>query len=289
MTVTVSLREVDHRQTRRSYLLIEPAQPTRRPLPAIVDLHGSGLRPEDHARTADSYALAEDALVLLPFGVLPFQIRPDLPPATSWSVPGAPLPGEEGVRHDAEDVDDVAFIADLAQILHARHGADPDRIHLRGYSAGARLASYVAGVAPDAFASVCCVSGVRTPPGDLPLPPLLALHGLKDPGNPFAGSRTHRWREPVPKAVDAWAQRSAGTASTQTPIAAGVRETRYLTGGGHIAASLIVIDEAEHSWPGTRDLQHVAAFGSAGRFSASAAHAAFIHRIDAARNESGNA
>ena len=120
MDVIVSRHLLEHGGHQRDYLLIRPADIETQDLPVVMDLHGSGLRPEDQARTSNAYATAQAAVVVVPSGLIPFQVRTNLPPATTWSIPGAPLPGEDEIRPEVAAIDDVAFVVDLAQSTEPR-------------------------------------------------------------------------------------------------------------------------------------------------------------------------
>jgi polyhydroxybutyrate depolymerase len=275
--------ELDTVQPVRRYLLVRPTGHDAGSLPVVIDLHGSGLRPEAHITVTDARRFAGlGALVVVPEASIPFRMLDGWPAGWAWNVPGSPLPGES-VPRDAPD--DVAFLGALIDRLVARHGADPTRIHLRGFSGGARLGAHIAARMPDRVTSICCVAGVRfagIPAGCLP--PLLAVHGALDTVNPYDGGAGPRWSESVEEVVAQWA---VGTECHRTPetklLAEGVRELRYTRDDGPAPVRLITVADAEHSWPGTADGDHLAQFGAAGVFSASQAHWDFLHEIEKSR------
>ncbi|WP_431972412.1 alpha/beta hydrolase family esterase [Nocardia sp. bgisy134] len=265
----------------RRYLMLQPQNQSSASLPVVIDLHGSGIAPEDHLRITDAQTLATQAIVIAPEGAIPFTVAESLPPATAWNVPGIPMPGETGVRPDAGTVDDVAFIGHLIDDVVERQGADPARIHLRGYSGGARLASHIAAALPHRIASIGCIAGVRFPPRpSSSMPPLLAIHGRQDPFNPFDGGTDERWCESVEYAVGRWADHWGCHTRTERMIDDGVHEIRYERVDGSSPVRLIIVEEAEHSWPGTSDRRHIAAFGEAGAFSASTAYWRFVEEVE---------
>lgn len=276
---------------RRRYLKLQPREREAGSLPVVLDMHGSGITPEDHVRITSAWALASEAVVIVPqaatpfdiLDVLPFTVTDTLPPATAWNIPGTALPGEAEARSGADGVDEVSFVGDLIDELVERHRIDAARIHVRGYSGGARLASHLAAKYPDRIASICCVAGVRFPAEPAPdMPPLLAIHGRRDPLNAFAGGSGAHWQESVESVVGRWAEHDRCVAHSREIVTDGVEMTRYMRADGFTPVRLVVIDQAEHSWPGTADERHAAIFGNPGAFSASAAHWQFVQEIDSA-------
>src|SRR5215207_6603666 len=188
----------------RRYTVIRPVDAELDTLPVIIDMHGSGSNPDEHAAVtgAASWA-AKGAAVVLPQAAIPFQLLAGWPAGWAWNVPGSPLPGESGTR---DDPNDLAFINALMSRLIDQHSVDPNRIHLRGYSGGARLSSHLLATTASRLRSVCCVGGVRfIEPSTAPLPPLLAIHGRRDTFNPYEGGAGPRWSESVESAVQQWA------------------------------------------------------------------------------------
>jgi polyhydroxybutyrate depolymerase len=275
--VHTETRLLDSVRPRRRYVLLCPAVlPYRRP-PVVIDLHGSGSRPDEHiAITGARQLAAAGAVVLVPEAAIPFQFVTGAPDGLAWNIPGSPLPGESEPRTSP---DDVAFLIALVDAFAGRYGG----VHLRGYSGGARLAAHVAAQAPERIASVCCVAGVRhvSAPPPRRLPPLLAIHGEQDSVNPFEGGQGARWAESVPESVEAWAANAGchGPASSRRPVE-GVTESLHRSGSGFAQVRLISLADVDHSWPGTADEEHRSRFGNAGTFSTSRAHWEFICEIE---------
>ncbi|BBY28963.1 PHB depolymerase family esterase [Mycolicibacterium sediminis] len=264
----------------RRYLVIRPPGSTVGHLPVIIDLHGSGSSAEEHAgvTAASSWAMA-GAVVVLPQASIPFQLIDGRPEGFAWNVPGSPLPGESSARRGP---DDVAFIDAIVSDLIDHHGADPTRLHLRGYSGGARLAAHVIAAATGRFASACFVAGVRfVEPHAGPLPRILAIHGLADTVNSFGGGTDTRWSESVPSAVRRWALAAGCPDASTTSNTDHVVDSTYVDALDNPAVRLLAVKGAEHSWPGTSDQDHIAAFGVATDFDASGAHFAFVRDVEA--------
>lgn len=265
----------------RRYSLIAPSDADLGALPVVVDLHGSGSNPHEHLEVTEAAtSAARGALVVLPWAGIPFRLLEGWPAGWAWNVPGNPLPGETVVR---EEPDDVAFIGALIERLVQHHAVDAHRIHLRGYSGGARLCSHLLARIPGQLRSVCCVGGVRfVPPSSAAaLPPVLAVHGCKDTFNPYAGGSGPRWSESVESAVQQWAATMyCEPAPRMDAPADGVLEARYVDPAGLGAVRLISVVAAGHSWPGTQHVDHIAQFGDPGAFSASHAHWDFVQEVE---------
>lgn len=267
----------------RFYLLHRPSHLDPGTLPTIVDLHGSGESPLSHIATVDTaWTAAVGAVVLTPTAAHPFVLIPGCPPGAAWSIPGVPLPGE--THTDADRPDDINFLEQLIDAACARHGLDPGRVHLRGYSGGARLASLFAVTTARRLASLCAVSGVRGPTtamhAEYP-PPVLAIHGKSDTVNPYAGGIPGRWEDSVEDSVLSWAQVFGVTTYTRYRLSADAEELRYTQDGSFSPVRLIRIAHGGHAWPGSADDEHHRRFGPSSRFSATEAHLAFVREMDA--------
>jgi polyhydroxybutyrate depolymerase len=248
-------------------------------VPTIIDLHGSGSRPEEHVLVTGARSFAAlGAVIVVPSAAIPFRLLAGWPAGWAWNVPGSALPGETVAR---DEPDDMAFIDALTTRLIDQHGADPGRVHLRGFSGGARLSSHLLAAMANRFASVCCVSGLRFVAGSGKPCPVLAIHGALDAINPYEGRGEARWSESVPSAVYQWAIASRCLPIPQYRIISEhVRETRYANNAGFASVRLITIADAAHSWPGTSATDHMAQFGPPGSFSASQSHWSYISEVD---------
>ena len=91
------------------------------------------------------------------------------------------------IAFDADELSRVVDeVADLLPRLAERHGADPARIHLVGYSQGGTLALHVALARPEAAASFAGFAGALLPleandPSSSVPRPVLIGHGTRDP------------------------------------------------------------------------------------------------------------
>lgn len=147
------------------------------PVPAIVFLHGWGASGEGMLRMglADA-AGARGWAFVAPDGV-PREGRP----GRSWSFHPE---RREGRR------DERAFLADVMADAAERHGIDPDRTILGGFSIGGSMASYVACEGPGDFAAFAPVGGAfwrPHPEGCAGPVRLIHTHGWRDMTVPLEG------------------------------------------------------------------------------------------------------
>lgn len=248
----------------RHYLTVRPRTVTGAG-PLIVTLHGSGLDPIDQLRVSRIDRLARSgAVVVAPRGQISYALMEGWPLGWAWNVPGSPLPGEDEPRREP---DDIRFLTELLAVLLSDLPVDPTRVHVVGYSGGARLASHLPAVSPW-LASVTGVAGLRYPTdvtGNAVS--IIAVHGQEDPINPYLGGAGPRWSESAEQCVERW----AGASGSDMPprvvdLGDGVVELNYDPGPAGAEVRLVTIPRIGHAWPGTVDVQHQARFGCAGPF-----------------------
>lgn len=263
----------------RHYWVYRPIGRSNAELPVILDLHGSGESPTAHANATGAVrTAAQGYIVVVPAAAIPFALVDGAQPGTAWNIPGTPLPGH---TEAPDGPDDIGFLLQLVARLGGKHGFDLQRVHLRGYSGGARLASLLAGQSDLRIASLCAVAGIRFPPSVGSTPPaVLAIHGRQDAFNPYKGGIHARWEEGVVAAVARWATACGATTATTRSIAPEVEETRYVRGDGTAPVRLIALTDGGHAWPGSTDADHLRRFGRPSRFSASTAHLQFVRDIE---------
>ena len=216
-----------------------------RPVALVFDLHASSITPavELQITRMDEAAEREGFILALPVAVTPYPQG-----GTTWNVP------------HREGVDDVAFVAEVLDWLLARFPVDPARVYATGFSGGARLASALAWRLPDRFAAVSVVGGLQGPD---PGPdggagargvPLLAVHGVEDPVNPFDGDPRRspdHWTHGVEEAITRWRTRLACTAAEVSHLGSRIERRRYTSCGGAELAAYILRGSG-HTWPGSR-------------------------------------
>ncbi|MCU0895655.1 MAG: hypothetical protein MUD06_15345 [Rhodospirillales bacterium] len=212
-------------------------------VPLVLDLHASSITPEIELAITrlDEVAEAQGFLLALPVAIRPFERG-----GTTWNLP-----------RDPNWPDDVAFLGKLLDTLEATFCIDPGRIFATGYSGGARLASELACWMPERIAAVSAVAGLRGPEPDCPSAasgvPILAIHGLADPVNPYDASPTaspEYWTHGIPEAVERWRSHLGCTGVSEDMATTGVTRLEFAACEGRGAFTLW-LHGGGHTWPGS--------------------------------------
>ena len=201
LTVTSGGRE------RTAIVYVPTGYNARKPLPLVLDLHGSGSNSaEQMARSELSETAELNAFITVaPQGALP---------GGRWNVPGV-------TTNDPTAPDDEQFLSDLIDHLQATLCIDERRVYGAGYSGGGRMISQYACDHPERVAAIAPVAGLRAgfPVNELnewqPDPatcdpersvPVITFSGTADPVNPYLGGGAPYWRYGVPAAQARWAE-----------------------------------------------------------------------------------
>jgi polyhydroxybutyrate depolymerase len=256
-----------------------PAGYGARPVPLVLDLHGSsssGLQ----AMAGDGIRAVADAngfAVLAPNGAVPFNPAPGFS-GWAWNIPGVPLVGTT-VYPPAGTRDDIAFVEHAIDAAADVACIDSRRVYATGVSGGGRMASQLACDLADRIAAIAPISGVRfplasdTPPHSVDCDParpvpVMAIHGAWDPvnvladtpppeastlpaaiGTPLAGSS---WSYSAETAIVRWA--SSNGCRTEHPkvtaVTANIDEIAYR--GCHRNADVVLfkVKNSGHMSPG---------------------------------------
>jgi polyhydroxybutyrate depolymerase len=255
----------------RTYQLHVPAG-VDRPAGLVLNLHGAGTTGSGQAAITNYNAVADrnGFVVVYPDGI-------DL----SWAD------GRGASTPDRQGVDDVGFLAALADRLVHDRGIDPGRVFATGMSAGAFMANRLACDRADVVAAIAPVAG--TLGSGVPCAPsrpvsVLETHGTADPVVPFDGgpmlgrggpsdivaapAMASRWRD-----LDGCPSASAVDAGEGTGI-------RRLSAGGCAGGTEVVfvtVDGGGHTWPSGRFSLPIESVGSTtDAFNASDASAQFF-------------
>jgi polyhydroxybutyrate depolymerase len=218
-----------------------------RPLPLVLNLHGSeSTAAAQEAFTGmDATADADGFIVAYPQGLIPGST------GYEWNVPNVPLVGGRAVP--AHSANDVTFLTELVSELGRTYCIDSARVYATGFSGGARMTSQLACSAPDTFAAVAPVSGLRLPSGcpKASTVAVLSFHGTADPVDPFNGHGQKYWTYSVPTAAKDWGlhDRCTATPSTTQP-ATDVTLTTYTSCTDDTTVELYSITGEGHEWPG---------------------------------------
>lgn len=163
--------------------------------------------------------------------------------------PQGAVPAGRGYLWDHER--DLEYLATVIEDARADGGVSGPPVFLAGMSGGARMSCHYAAARASEIAAVAAVAGLRAPQ----VPParpvrLIAVHGLADRLNPYAGGRGERWNESVPDAARAWAAAN-GVEQTQT-VSEPSPTVGKLSYGETTPAevTLWTLRDAGHTWPG---------------------------------------
>jgi len=149
--------------------------------PALMFIHGAGGSGQITLRNRDivDVALRRGYAVIAPDGMLSTRRN-----RRGWSF--HPL--------RAQRRDEVAFLQDVRDDAAEKHGLNPGKMLLSGFSIGGSMASYLACAAPDSFAAYAPVAGGfwRPHPTECAGPvKLLHTHGWTDTTVPLEGRVLH--------------------------------------------------------------------------------------------------
>jgi polyhydroxybutyrate depolymerase len=202
-------------------------------LPLVLDLHGSGGTSAGQARTSGFEMVAARE------GIVIATLQAD---GGRWNVP---------VTNDRAD--DVAYVSDVIDHVGARACTDLTRVYATGFSGGARMASLLACRLSTRITAIAPMAGLRWPGPCQGRPvPVLTLHGLADPQNPYAGEAAGRgaeWLESVPEALAGWARHNGCRPDVILDDPPGPLSTmRYAGCTNNAEVRLIRIDGLGHSW-----------------------------------------
>jgi polyhydroxybutyrate depolymerase len=233
---------VDGRE--RSYRLYVPASLPSGETALVIAMHGGLGSPDQFAANSrfDEAAEANGFLVVYPEGI-----------GRTWN--GGACCGQAA----REDVDDVAFISALIDLLEAQFEVDPNRIFATGHSNGGimsfrlacELSHKIAAIAPVAGS---LESGACTSSGSRPVA-VLAIHGDADQSHPLEGgvgpnSIAGVFFQSLASSMEALrvvngclsATSASRDGAITTTVWQGCRE------GGHTEQRIIA--GASHAWPG---------------------------------------
>jgi polyhydroxybutyrate depolymerase len=235
----------------REYLLHVPPKLTEgkwrdgkpdKPLPVVLALHG-GLANMGQMRKLTGYDRIADEqgfLVAYPDGFM-----------TTWNA------GDCCGASKIGDIDDVGFLSKLIDTLTGAGLADPDRVHVTGFSNGAGMAYRLACERPGKVAGIGVVEGALVTDCD-PGRPVSAMivHGTADRSVPFNGGGRRDFNDgrpypPVSEAVDFW--RKAGGLPAPTRPLRGLSNGADCSGTGKgrggAEVTFCKIEGGTHRWP----------------------------------------
>jgi len=239
--------ELTFGQTQRTYLLHVPAG-VEQPAGLVINLHGAGMSGGQQA-AATNYNAAADRFgfaVVYPDGI-----------DASWADGrGASVPDRTGV-------DDVGFLAALAEQLARDYGIPAGRVFATGMSAGGFMATRLACDRADLVSAIAPVAGtLGSSVGCAPSRPVsvLQVNGTADPVVPFHGglmvgrggasdivaapALAQRWRDwdGCPAPIDDPSAPGGDGAELQRHTAIGCADGTEV--------QFVTVNGGGHAWPG---------------------------------------
>ncbi len=253
------------------------------PAPLVLDFHGLGSDALQQTLITSSPAVAARRGYV---SVVPEGARNDLLGARLWNLAG---PGTEVDGLEAAGValaDDVAFTAELLDLLESELCIDTGRVFSMGMSNGGFFSAVLACEMSDRIAAIATVAGITHPEDCDPARPVpvLHVHGTADTVVPFDGGESSLLGDagpaalgidpsiveglaaqlfvPIDDEVAEWAVTNGcdpvPRATATTPA---VEERTYVDCGPGGAVEFYVIDGGGHTWPGSLVMSIIPALG----------------------------
>ena len=245
-----SVLEIDVDGVRRSAVVFVPDHASiTDPLPLLLVFHGSAWNGRVMQTTTGFSNLAEEEgfIAVYPNGSGPSDIL-------SWNARYCCSFALE------RDVDDLAFIDQLLDVLLSSYPVDPAHVYATGFSNGGMLSYILALERPDRFAAVAVVSGSMVASQQqtgIPVP-ILIIHGTSDSIIPYSGGwgtlRTLSGKtEPSIPAEDAagfWITNNSCTPSKVVTLRERTaRIQTYVDCNDQVSVVFITLLEGGHDWP----------------------------------------
>jgi polyhydroxybutyrate depolymerase len=212
----------------------------------VLNLHGSGSTAlaQESFSGMDATSDAKTFIVAYPQGLISSGTGFD------WNVPNVPLVG--GAFAPAGSANDVTFLVDLVGVLESSYCINRNEVYATGMSGGGRMASQLACDAPDVFAAVAPVAGLRFPS---PCPttravPVVAFHGTADPIDPYKGHGAAYWTYSVKDAASLWAGHDGCATPATVAQHNGYSFTSYAACKSGADVELYSLKGEGHEWPG---------------------------------------
>lgn len=251
--------------TRRYLLYFPSAYDGKIELPLLMVFHGAyGSMAGMAENRTDLLALAQEKnfILVFPHGQ---NSTDQVKDRAGWKAVHCCPPAIEG------QLDDVAFIRQLAATLQNELAVDPRRIHATGFSNGAMFTHRLAADLPYLFASVAPVAGTIGGRKDVQEPvnrvepgaavPIMLIHGTADQVVLYEGGQPYapNWRSDLSfaESVTLWVQtNNSGPLSRETlPGALGnIHRDTYPGGEQGADVTAVTIENLKHKWPTTESV-----------------------------------
>lgn len=237
----------------RSWRLFTPeSYSSTKPLPLLINLHGTAASPEIVTKLNEMEVLGEkfDFIVVAPQAEFRYG---NLGPRT-WNVQELSSP-----------YNDVNFIKLLIAKLIEEYAIDTSKVYATGFSGGARMSSKLACEMADTLAAVAPVAGIRYTEdcSDSRAIPIITYHGKNDPVNHYVHRKNSPmyWNEGVESAVIKWVNHNQCQTSRKEKIQQGI--TKITWSGCTDDATVVFINSETggHTWPGSPEAKSLAESG----------------------------
>jgi len=214
----------------RSYVLHVPAiYDAGKPAPVVLNFHGFGGNAAQQNDISGFVPMSDREGFIL--------VSPD--GGGAWRF-----------LQSARDVN-TAFVRDVVATVSTELCVDPKRIFAAGKSQGGFMSSWLGCAAADVVAAIAPVSGIYEPTENCGPIPIIEFHGQSDSLIPFRGGRVLGLGSfgGAVAVMEKWAHTNG---CTGTPEAVQITpHVQRVTYRDCKAATVHVITEAGHTWPGT--------------------------------------
>ncbi|HVY28963.1 MAG TPA: PHB depolymerase family esterase [Polyangiaceae bacterium] len=202
-------------------------------LPLLLNLHGSSDNADNFAKSSQMEQVADnEGFVVAGLEAV----------AGQWNVPpadGAP--------------DDVKYGSEAIDLVASQVCIDTARVYASGFSGGGRMSSRLGCLLPEKITAIGPVAGVRWPAPCTGRPlPVIAIHGLGDTTNAYAGEGPEhpRWNESVEEAVLGWATKDGCNPKPTVDDPPGpISVYSYGQCQGGVSVKLMRMDGVDHAYP----------------------------------------
>ncbi len=230
---------------KRNYMLHVPPQYTETDsLPVVLNLHGGGGSPQQHATFSQMNTKADSAgfFVLYPNGTM-------LPVGYfGWNA------GEWTLGN----VDDVGFISALLDTIEANYRIDTLRIYATGFSMGAMMCHRLACELSGRIAAFAPVEGGLTLNDwnscqPVRLVPIMHFHHRYDANVPYYGDPTKKWAPAIDSVMRHWAHRNGCSVGPDSFFnEKGALRQRWSRTDDSCEVVFWTLEQGRgHAWPGT--------------------------------------
>jgi polyhydroxybutyrate depolymerase len=248
------LSDITVREQNRQYRLFVPTSYDKnKPMPLVLNFHGTSGTPAQQVEISDIETLAAQQGFIAVSPAAIYRRTPDGP--NTWNVDKDPL-----------GVDDVLFVKTLIAQLKQHYNIDNSRIYAMGFSGGARMSSRLACDLSAQIAAIGPVAGVRFAEDCQPsrAVPVITFHGKKDGVNHYVANENSPpyWRMGVEPALSGWVDNNHCAKPAQsTDLGEQVTRLTYSHCQDHGDVVFYQSASAGHTWPGSKMADKLASNG----------------------------